>query len=150
MSTPYWICVARTATGRFATSRSRRCNLLRPHAHPPAVHISGELIWRCVKGASETAPKEPRAMPTPKKVRLADSFGRVHEKDKKSSTARCRYAGLRSWLCIPSVIPRRSHETPESSSASANSRFSRLFSFSRSFSGLAWSIRRPPYCFFHR
>ncbi len=35
-----------------------------------------------------------------------------------------------------------------SSSASANSRFSRLFSFSRSFSRLAWSIRRPPYCFF--
>ena len=31
---------------------------------------------------------------------------------------------------------------------SANNRFSREFSFSRSFSRLAWSIRRPPYCFF--
>ena len=55
---------------------------------------------------------------------------------------------LRSWLRFPSVIPMRPPETPESSSASANSRFSRLFSFSRSFSRLAWSIRRPPYCFF--
>ena len=35
-----------------------------------------------------------------------------------------------------------------SSSESANNRFSREFSFSRSFSRLAWSIRRPPYCFF--
>ena len=46
-------------------------------------------------------------MPTPKKVRWADSFGQSHEKDKKSSTARCRFAGLRSWLRIPSVVPRR-------------------------------------------
>ena len=103
MSSPYWICVVRTATGRFATSRSRRCNLLRPHAHPPAVHISGALIWRCVKGASETAPKESRAMPTPKKVRLADSFGRGREKDKKarprvatSPGSEVGYASLRS------------------------------------------------------
>jgi len=53
------------------------------------------------------------------------------------STARCRFDGLRSWLRIPSVIPRRPPETPESNSASANNRFSRLFSFLRSFSRLA-------------
>jgi hypothetical protein len=37
-----------------------------------------------------------------------------------------------------------------SSSASARSRFSRVFSFSRSFSRFAWSIRIPPNFFFHR
>ena len=36
------------------------------------------------------------------------------------------------------------------SSASANRRFSRAFSFSSSFSRFAWSIRRPPYSFFQR
>jgi hypothetical protein len=37
-----------------------------------------------------------------------------------------------------------------SSSASARSRFSRAFSFSRSFSRFAWSIRSPPNFFFQR
>ena len=37
-----------------------------------------------------------------------------------------------------------------SSSASARSRFNRAFSFSRSFSRFAWSVRRPPYSRFHR
>ena len=37
-----------------------------------------------------------------------------------------------------------------SNSASAKSRFSREFSFSRSFSRFAWSIRNPPNCFFYR
>jgi len=53
---------------------------------------------------------------------------------------------------------RRAQKFPEaasrrialSSSASARSRFSREFSFSRSFRRFAWSIRSPPTFFFHR
>jgi hypothetical protein len=53
---------------------------------------------------------------------------------------------------------RRAQKFPEaasrrialSSSASARSRFSRAFSFSRSFNRLAWSVRRPPYSRFQR
>lgn len=59
-------------------------------------------------------------------------------------------------LCLPPL--RRAQKFPEaasrrialSNSASAKSRFSREFSFSSSFSRLAWSVRSPPYAFRQR
>ena len=58
-----------------------------------------------------------------------------------------RVAPLRRAQKFPEAASRR---IALSNSASAKSRFSLAFSFSRSFSRLAWSVRRPPYSRFQR
>lgn len=70
----------------------------------------------------------------------APTLGRVQQHLERTAPFRCAYK-------FPATD---SFRIALSSSASVNRRFSRTFSFPSSLRRFAWSIRRPPYSFFHR